>query len=407
MITKQTLTDVVARQREFLLSTPLGIPREKFPEVSPRSGIASIITGIRRCGKSTLLRQLVESAPGFKYLNFEDVRLFQFEAGDFTKLEEVFGEDESVFFFDEIQNIAGWERFVRTLLNRGKKVVITGSNASMLSKELGTKLTGRHIATELFPFSYDEFCSFNEFEPSVATFDQYIERGGFPEYLRISDPNLLQTLLIDILMRDIIVRNGLRDEGLVKELALYLITNSAKEFSYNSLKNLFGAGSVNTIISILNHFEDSYLFFTIQQFDFSYKKRIVAPKKIYSIDTGMLTVNTSSFSSDRGRLLENSVFLHLKRKGNEVFYFKGKRECDFITRSGRGEFAAYQVCHDLNNDNMERETAGLVEAMNTLRLDTGFLITRDQTDKFTIDGKVIDVLPAWQWFSLLMNKSFH
>ncbi len=397
MITLQTLTDVVARQREFLLSTPTGIPREKFPEVTPRSGVASIITGIRRCGKSTLLRQLIDSSPGFNYLNFEDVRLFQFAAGDFPKLEEVFGENDALYFFDEIQNIEGWERFVRTLLNQGRKVIITGSNASMLSKELGTKLTGRHIATELFPFSFNEFCSFNQVDPSVATFDQYIEKGGFPEYLRINDPNLLQTLLIDILMRDIIVRNGLRDEGLVKELALYLITNSAKEFSFNSLKNLFGTGSVNTIISILNHFEDSYLFFTIQQFDFSYKKRIVAPKKIYSIDTGMLTVNTSSFSSDRGRLLENAVFLHLKRSGNEVFYFKGKRECDFITRSGRGEFAAYQVCHDLNNDNLERETSGLVEALGLLGLETGYLISRDQSDNFTINGKVIKVVPAWKW----------
>lgn len=397
MITLQTLTDVVLRQREFLLSTSAGIPREKFPSVTPIPGVASIITGIRRCGKSTLLRQLIEASPGFSYLNFEDVRLFQFDEGDFAKLDEIFGNNETVYFFDEIQNIVGWERFVRTMLNQGKKVVITGSNASMLSKELGTKLTGRHIATELFPFSYKEFCSFTQLEPSVETFDRYIGNGGFPEYLRINDPNLLQTLLIDILMRDIIVRNGLRDESLVKELALYLITNAAKEFSFNSLKNLFGSGSVNTIISIINHFEDSYLFFTVQQFDFSYKKRIVAPKKIYSIDTGMLTVNTSSFSSDRGRLLENSVFLHLKRGGGEVFYFKGKRECDFITRSARGEFAAYQVCHDLNNDNLERETSGLVEALGMLQLDTGYLITRNQTDHFTIEGKTVKVLPAWKW----------
>lgn len=124
-----------------------------------------------------------------------------------------------------------------------------------------------------------EFCVFYSLIPSAETFSEYINKGGFPEYLRIGDPNILQTLLIDILMRDIVVRNGLRDERFVKELALYLITNSAKEFSYNSLKNIFGTGSVNTIISILNHFEDSYLFFIVQQFNFLYKKRIVAPKK--------------------------------------------------------------------------------------------------------------------------------
>lgn len=399
MITLQILNDVISSQREYLLTTPLGIPREKLLNISPQPGVASIITGIRRCGKSTVLRQMIESSPEFNYLNFEDVRLFQFEKGDFTKLDEAFIDSDRLYFFDEIQNIKGWELFVRTLLNKGKRVVITGSNASMLSKELGTKLTGRHIATELFPFSFMEFCTFNSLQPTVESFSNYIEKGGFPEYLRIVDPNLLQTLLTDILMRDIIVRNGIRDERLVKELALYLITNSAKEFSYNSLKNLFGTGSVNTIISILNHFEDSYLFFQVLQFDFSYKKRIVAPKKVYNIDTGMTSVNTSSFSSDRGRFLENAVFLHLKRKGDEIFYFKGLKECDFITRSRNGQLAAFQVCFDLTNDNLDRELNGLVEALKKLNLDSGMIITNNQTDSFMIDGKTIQVVPAWKWMS--------
>jgi len=397
MITFQTLTDVISQQREYILSTSTGIAREKLPQLLPQPGVASIITGIRRCGKSTLLRQMIEQTPDFKYLNFEDVRLFQFEPGDFIKLDEIFGDFSGVCFFDEIQNIEGWERFVRTLLDKGKRVVITGSNASMLSKELGTKLTGRHLATELFPFSYREFCDFYSIEPSAEAFTEYLNKGGFPEYLRIGNPNLLQTLLIDILMRDIIVRNGLRDEKFVKELALYLITNSAKEFSYTSLKNLFGTGSVNTIISILNHFEDSYLFFTLQQFNFSYKKRIVSPKKIYSIDTGMLTVNSSSFSADRGRILENSVFLHLKRSGDEIFYFKDSKECDFITRSKNGEFRAIQVCYDLNESNLDRELNGLVEALAKLNLDSGQIITHNTTDHFATGGKTINVVPAWKW----------
>ncbi len=399
MITLQALTEVASSQKEFLLTTKEGIPREKLPSISLQPGIASIISGIRRCGKSTLLRQIVGSSSEFHYLNFEDVRLFQFETTDFPKLDNVFDGTDKIFFFDEIQNIEGWERYVRTLLNKGAKVVITGSNASMLSRELGTKLTGRHIATELFPFSFNEFCAFTDADPSPASFDSYITNGGFPEFLRVGDPGLIQTLLVDILMRDIIVRNNLRDEKLVKELALYLITNSAKEFSYNSLKNLFGAGSVNTIISILNHFEDSYLFFTVQQFNFSYKKRIVSPKKIYSIDTGMLTLNSASFSSDQGRLLENAVFLHLKRNGDEVFYFKGLKECDFITRSNNGTLAAFQVCHILNDDNMKRELSGLVEALDILKLDQGLIITSDQTDQFIVDGKEINVVPAWKWMS--------
>jgi predicted AAA+ superfamily ATPase len=242
-----------------------------------------------------------------------------------------------------------------------------------------------------------EFCVFYSLIPSAETFSEYINKGGFPEYLWIGDPNILQTLLIDILMRDIIVRNGLRDERFVKELALYLITNSAKEFSYNSLKNIFGTGSVNTIISILNHFADSYLFFTVQQFNFLYKKRIVAPKKIYSIDTGMLTVNSSSFSADYGRILENSVFLHLKRKGEEIFYFKDGKECDFITRSKNGLFTAIQVCYELTETNLDRELNGLVEALKKLSLESGQIVTHNQTDQFLIDGKTIDVVPAWKW----------
>lgn len=134
MITLQTLTDVISQQREFLLSTPTGTIREKLPQMLPQPGVASIITGIRRCGKSTLLRQMIDLSTEFNYLNFEDVRLFQFQPVDFIKLEEVFGDPGGIYFFDEIQNIKGWELFVRTLLDKGKRVVITGSNASMLSR---------------------------------------------------------------------------------------------------------------------------------------------------------------------------------------------------------------------------------------------------------------------------------
>jgi predicted AAA+ superfamily ATPase len=150
MITINTLTEIISKQRANVLSTSEGIIREELSTITLNPGFATIISGIRRCGKSTLLRQLIGSDNNFNYLNFEDVRLFSFELDDFTKLDSIISADsDSVYYFDEIQNIAGWERFVRTLLNSGKKVVITGSNASMLSKDLGTKLTGRHLQTQL------------------------------------------------------------------------------------------------------------------------------------------------------------------------------------------------------------------------------------------------------------------
>lgn len=399
MILKSTLLETIKSQKENLLHSDRGIEREKLKQIKISAGLASIITGIRRAGKSTLLLQLTKSMDDFNYLNFEDVRIFGFDQKDFNRLDEIFSAEgtSNYYLFDEIQIIEGWERYVRTLLDRKKKVILTGSNASMLSKELGTKLTGRYLKYDLIPFSYSEFLNLTRQKMTTESFNNYLYLGGFPEYLKIGNEQILQELFNDIIIRDITVRYGLRNPKLVKELALYLLSNVGKEFSYQSLKKLFNLGSVNTIISIVGYFENSYMLFTIPQFDFSYKKRLVNKKKVYAIDTGLIKANSVSFSQDKGRMLENVVFTQLKRMDLEVFYFKKERECDFISRSSRNELNAYQVCFDLNEDNKDREINGLLEALNYTKQKVGYILTLEQNDELELNGKKIIVKPVFNW----------
>lgn len=399
MILKGTLLETVKSQKENLLNSDRGIEREKLKDVQLTAGFASIITGIRRAGKSTLLLQLMQKITNFNYLNFEDVRIFGFDHKDFNRLDDVFSAEgnSNYYLFDEIQVVVGWERYVRSLLDKKKIVVLTGSNAAILGKELGTKLTGRHLKYELMPFSYPEFLKLTKQKMSYTSFEDFVNRGGFPEYLKIDNEQILQELFNDIIIRDITLRYNLRNPKLVKELALYLLSNVGKEFSYQGLKKLFNLGSVNTIISIVGYFENSYLLFTIPQFDFSYRKQIANKKKVYSIDTGLIKANSVSFSQDKGRMLENIVFTQLKRMGLEVFYFKKERECDFITRNSKNDLNAYQVCFELNEDNKDREINGLIESLNYLKQKVGCILTLDQHDELELNSKKIIVKPVYTW----------
>lgn len=418
MILKESLAKTLAAQKEILLSTDNGIKRELLVKIKPVPGYASVISGIRRSGKSTLLRQLISDRTAFNYLNFEDVRIFGFELKDFNRLEDIFSEEgpADLYFFDELQNVEGWERYIRTLLDNKKTVVITGSNASLLSKELGSKLTGRHLRYELFPFSFKEFLSFKETKPSLNSFEEYLQSGGMPENIRLQNDMILQELFNDIIARDITVRYNLRNPKLVKEVALYLLSNVGKEFSFQKLRKMYDLGSVNTIISLIGYYEDSYLLFTVPQFDFSFRSRLVNAKKVYAIDTGLIKANSVSFSQDRGRMLENVVFIHLKRLGREVFYFKKNNECDFISRdlklsksgnsvgSSGKNLELYQVCFELNEDNKDREINGILAAMDYTNQKSGTILTLNQEDELEFNlptgqaGKnKITVKPVWQW----------
>src|SRR3989344_4777293 len=401
MILKETLRAVGRAQKAELAARNRGILRELLSGIKVKVPHAIIISGIRRCGKSTLLQQLMSKISGHYYLNLDDPRIFNFELADFERLEEIFREEfgkNEHYFFDEIQTVAGWELFVRKLLDQKKKCIITGSNASLLSRELGTKLTGRHLTYELFPFSYAEMLKLASAKPSLKSFEKYIKNGGFPEYLQHHEITMLQELLNDSIARDIIIRHGLKEAKTIKELVIYLLTNIGKEFSYNKLAAYCQVGSVNTIISYISYLEDSYLIFTIPRFDYSLGKQLVSPKKAYSIDVGFARANSASFSADRGRILENIAFLHLRRKHKNIFYYKEEKECDFVIKEKGKMTYAIQVCTQLNEENKEREIEGLKEAMTKLKITTGVILTLDQEESF----ENITIIPLWKW---LLNYS--
>ena len=400
MMLKETLRNVVKMQRESLNLAEASVEREALKQIEMKIPFAIVLSGIRRCGKSTLLKQLMKKIKGFYYFNFEDPRTINFEVEDFQKLDEIFFEeygDKSYYFFDEIQNVQKWEIFVRAILDKKKYTIITGSNASLLSKELGTKLTGRHLRFELFPFSYNEFLLLVNKKSSISSFEEYFLCGGFPEYLNLKNPLVLQELLNDILNRDIATRHKLRNLKSLKEMALYLLTNTGKEFSYNNLGKTFDLGSSNTAVSFVSYFEDSYLLFTIPKFDYSLKKQRVNPKKAYSIDNGLTNVNSSSFSQDKGKMLENMVFINLRKKFNNIFYFQDGGECDFVVKEGTKITRAIQVCFDLNEDNKDREINGLVKALEKFGLKTGMILTYNQEDELKTKDKRIKILPVWKW----------
>lgn len=400
MILKETLQEIVNYQKGDLIDSTKTVPREILDRIEFETNHTLIISGIRRCGKSTLLKQIMKNLKDYHYFNFEDMRAANFEVGDFNKLNEVLIENNrkcSNYFFDEIQNVEHWERFVRSLSDQRKQIFITGSNASLLSKELGTKLTGRHVRYELFPFSYKEMLLFTNKKAGVESFKEYFTYGGFPEYLKQKNTRILQELFNDIITRDIIVRHGIRNSKTVKELALYLLSNVGKEYSYTNLKKDFQLGSVNTVISFISYFEDSYLLFSVPKFEYSYRKQIVNPKKIYAIDNGLTNSNTVSFSKDDGRMLENLVFVELRRQGKNLFYYRGKNECDFVIEEKRKIAEAYQVCYQLTEDNKGREINGLIEVLNETKLAGGYILTFNQEDNFKIDGKTIKVIPVWKW----------
>ncbi len=405
MILKETLREVALSQRLAFDSLEFGVEREIVNRINTELQHALIISGIRRCGKSTLMHQLSKRIKSFNYLNFEDTRLAGFELSDFEKLDQIYREEfgeHTFYLFDEIQNIPDWEIFVRSRLDKKKKFVITGSNASLLSKELGTRLTGRHINIELFPFSFEETMIFKKKEEGASEFERYLKEGGFPEYLKYKDQEILRELFTDVIQRDIVARHNIRESKVLNEMALYLLTNVGKESSFNALKNVFALGSVNTVSSFISYLEDSYLIFTVPKFDYSLKKQAVNSKKIYSIDNGLCAANSVSFSEDKGRMLENLAYLVLRRNNRQIFYFRSENnhECDFLVKEATKIKMAIQVCYELNEDNKKREMSGLVEALNQFDLKEGVILTFNQEDELAQNGKKIRVIPLWKWESL-------
>ncbi len=397
---KDVLKSIVVSQQEWLVAGPNEIKREQFSQLTSLPSFAYILTGVRRSGKSTLLRQLMEYHGSTNYFNFEDSRTAGFAVNDFHTIEKLFFElngNNQLLFFDEIQNVDGWERYVRDAIDRKKTIVITGSNAKLLSRELGTKLTGRHLDYQVFPFSYREYLSYTKLKKGLDSFNAYLHNGGFPGYLETGKKEMFSTLVSDILIRDIFARYNLRNSAVYNRVVQFLLSNTGKPVSYLKLKNVFEIGSATSVMEFLNYLTDVYLLFYIPLYDTSLKVQARNPRKVYAIDTGLVHFSTASFSPDYGRLLENAVFLELKRKGKELYYYKGKRECDFICREINTGFEAIQVTWHLDPDNEQREVEGLLEAMDKLNLNEGLIITTDQQDIIKTGKKTVKLIPAWQW----------
>lgn len=415
MIGKDVLRQVVTGQKRELFPKSETVRREVLDKILRWFDDERIIilTGVRRCGKSTLLKQIMQNKSEWCYVNFEDERLLGFKAQDFEMLNEVLIEaygPSKIYFFDEVQNVEQFEAFVRRLQDEGKKVIITGSNASLLSKEFGTRLTGRYKSFEVYPFSFREFLSFRKISIRkddfyaaekkvllIKLFEEYLLSGGLPEYLKSGDKEYVRTLYENILYRDIIARYSIRREKLLKELVNILATNAASQFTYNSLKKTLGLANAITVKEYISHLGNSYLFFELLKFSYSIKQQLGSPRKIYLVDSAFNQVCGLNFSPNKGKLLENVVFIELKRRGNELFYYANKNECDFVIRDGAKITGAIQVCHAMDDANRERELSGLLEAMAAFRLKEGLMLTFEQTGELTVNGKKIRILPVFRW----------
>jgi len=299
----------------------------------------------------------------------------------------------TVLMFDEIQFIKGWERYVHQKLDENFQLFVTGSNASLLSRELGSSLTGRHITKELFPFSYNEYCRFHALIPSAETTLFYLKEGGFPEYQKQKSDEILTTLLDDILIRDIALRYNIRDIKTLQRLTLFLLSNIGNRVTGNKLKIIFGISSTTTILDYFSYLEQSYLLAFIPMFNYSLKKQNIHPRKVYAIDTGLVEINTPHFTKDAGHKLDNLVFLALRRRSKEIYYYSGSGECDFLIIDKGIISSAVQVCLELNDNNLKRETSGLFEAMKTFQLVEGTIVTLSQNDYYKQEGSTIKVVP--------------
>ncbi|MDR0969710.1 MAG: ATP-binding protein [Lentimicrobiaceae bacterium] len=400
MVSQAIIELTVESQKNNIAEHDFGVRRDLLAELRATESYAVVLSGIRRCGKSTLMQQVLKQSeqPTF-YINFDDPRLFRFEMQDFQLLDNIISAQKAtVLFFDEIQVVEGWELYVRQKLDEGFLVFVTGSNASLLSRELGTKLTGRHISKELFPFSYTEFLSCKNLGAGEESFKHYFETGGFPEYIKTLHADMPAMLLQDILYRDIAVRHGVRDIRALKQLTVFALSNVGNLITANKIYQSLGIKTVTTVLEYFSFLEDAYLLAFMPKFSYSLKVQSVNPRKMYVVDSAIIQAVSVSFSKDLGHILENIIYWELRRNFKELYYFKeNNRECDFVVMQSGKLQQLIQVCYELTPENRTRETDGLHEAMDFFKTDQGIIITFNQKDAYMRNGRQIDIIPAWQF----------
>ncbi|MBS3069401.1 ATP-binding protein, partial [Candidatus Micrarchaeota archaeon] len=419
-IQKEIIYAVVKDQRAELVLPQGTVPRELAGKIAAGgSRTACIVKGVRRCGKSTLLKQLLLRWFGekFFYVNFDDERLAGFEASDFQKLMEVFiglCGNQKALLLDEAQNVKGWELFVNRMLREGYFVFLTGSNADLLSKELGTHLTGRHLDYQLYPFSFGEFLLLKnvgvENPDALATaqraeiadlFKVYLEGGGMPEYALGGEEALLGQVVEDIVQKDIVKRYAIRKPNELRSVLKFLISNSGNRITFNGLAKHFGIKSPVTTRKYVGYAEETYLLFLVEKYERKLKLLDKNPKKAYCVDNGIISRLSYGLSRNVGFMLESLAAVELKRRGEKFFYYVNANgtETDFVILNGAKKItSALQVCTDVvNTDTAQREEKALLQTMEATGLREGTVLTLEHWEEKKIKGKTLRYVPAWKW----------
>ncbi len=423
---KTILKDIVSRQKikkEELLTLPyLDRTQAPFGRKWIDSSLIKVVLGPRRSGKSIFSLMLLRDRP-FMYFNFDEEVLVS--AGGIVteelmkELHTAYGDVKNILF-DEIQNLPAWELFVNRLQREGYNMIITGSNARLLSMELATHLTGRHMPIEILPFDFREFLRAKDFDINfdfahlsdkrgglLNLLDQYMVGGGFPEVImKDLDPGDYLGILFDSLMfKDVVKRHKVRFSTQINNLGTYLIDNFTSLYSLNKLKTVLGLKSVHTTGKYVSYLEEAYLIFCLSGYSAKPAQRIRSNKKVYVVDAGLIAAKAVGQSPDKGRLMENLVFTELVKRGykpnRELFYYKTVghgREIDFVLRKGITTLELIQVCYSSACPETEqREIKALLEAAAELRVEKLTILTWDEKRDIVKNGRTIQLKPLWEW----------
>jgi predicted AAA+ superfamily ATPase len=412
------------KERDELLSRPyLERRSNQDMDLLLNSHLIKLITGPRRVGKSTQALLMLRNR-NFAYLNFDSQQLLDAWNADLVMrmLDDVYPGYEYLLL-DEVQNLEAWDLWVSELYRLGKNLVITGSNAKMLSSEMATALTGKYLKVEMLPFSLEEFFDWNKLELSKlnpeqqadasALMDDYLRNGGYPEVVasRQLTRTYLDTLFDSIVWKDVAKRHSVRNVTDLNDLALYLVSNFCNPVSANELTEELGFSSVNTTKKFMDYLHEPYLFYYLPRYNNKLKLMKKAPRKVYVVDNGFVAAKAFSLSDNLGRLLENQVFVELLRQGYDtdktMFYYRSRndKEVDFVLRKGAHIDRLVQVCYDMSNAKTEkREVDSLIECAEELNCSNLAIVTNNEERIIEKDGYRIDVVPVAKWgvsFALL------
>ena len=406
-------------ERDRLLSLPYINRHTIYPvDVLLQSPMIKLITGPRRVGKSVFALLALKNT-NFAYLNFDDNQLLTNWNEDVVMqtLNDVYP-DFQYLLLDEVQNLPNWDLWVTTLYRRGYNLIITGSNARMLSQEMATVLTGRYIPIAMYPFSLPETLQWYDIDPTnvptekqakvLSLQDDYLRLGGYPEIVktRALAQSYLSTLYDSILLKDVAKRHKIRNTESLYNLAGYLLANFCNLITANDITTEFGLKSVTTTQKFLNYLHEPYLFFYLQRFNNKLKVMKKAARKVYVVDNGFVSTTAFNLSENLGRLLENQVFIELIRKGydteNTLFYYRSRndKEVDFVTRKGVKVERLIQVCYDLTSEKTRRrEIDALIEVAGELKCQTLQIISYQHKEIIEEKGFTIQVIPFMEWLN--------